>query len=54
MTCRCLKEVWRVMDEWSKKRWHYILVHQGDFEAEFLKCDAKISDCILTFMVNTL
>jgi hypothetical protein len=54
MTCRCLKDVERTMDEWSRKRWQYMLVHQGDFEVKFNECDAKISSCTLTFMVSTL
>ena len=31
-----------------------MLVHQGDFEVKFNECDAKISNCILTFMVSIL
>lgn len=53
-TCRCLSDVERTMDEWSRRRWQYMLVHQGDFEVKFNECDAKISNCILTFMVSTL
>ncbi|KAF8328330.1 kinase-like domain-containing protein [Amanita rubescens] len=46
----CLKEVEHTMREWSKRKWHYLLVHQGDLEADFHVCDTKILDCFLTFM----
>ncbi len=42
------------MREWSKKKWHYLLVHQGDLEEDFHVCDTKILDCFLTFMVSRL
>lgn len=42
------------MYEWSKRKWHYLLVHQGDLEADFHLCDTKILDCFLTFMVRWL
>ena len=43
-----------MMEKWSKKNWLYMLVHQGDFEAEFDDCESDLSKCFTIFMVSTL
>ena len=37
------------MQKWFEKSWFEMLVHQGDFEAEFNACDTAIGDCLTIF-----
>src|SRR6266550_838752 len=49
---RCLAEVRETMEKWSRKSWSNMLVHQGEFEAEFNHCDERISNCLTMFSVS--
>lgn len=42
------------MQKWSEESWIEMLVHQGNFEAEFSDCDTAIADCLTIFYVSTL
>ena len=48
---RGLKQVKDRMQKWSGRSWAYMLVNQGDFEAEINDCSTLISDYLVTFMV---
>lgn len=50
---RCLKKVKEMMQRWSGKSWFYMLVHQGEFEADLEECDNEILDGLITFMVSS-
>jgi hypothetical protein len=52
MACRGLKQVKDRMQKWSGRSWAYMLVNQGDFEAEIDDCSTLISDYLVTFMVS--
>ncbi|KAF8338412.1 hypothetical protein F5887DRAFT_518631 [Amanita rubescens] len=43
---QCLTQVRDAMQKWSRKSWFNMLVHQGEFEAEFNDCNKRISDCV--------
>ena len=42
-----------MMQRWSGKSWFYMLVHQGEFEADLEECDNEILDGLITFMVSS-
>lgn len=41
------------MKKWSEKKWLYMLLNQGEFEAVIDDCGVRISDCLATFTVST-
>lgn len=54
MNCSCLENIKHTMLKWSAKTWLYMLIHQGEFEADLNDCDSDLSQCFTIFTVSTL